>query len=250
MQLCPICGNEVKTGLLCQICGFDESRDVERFATLAPLEPKKMKPTAKQREAYILERKKAEYQNSGRMKQQAEALYEEGLKTYNLTQRADKFYLAAVLGYAPAQNRLGECFYYGQGVSQNDSRAVEWFWKAAGQINPEAQYNLANCFFHGHGVTKNNTEAARWYKTAAEQGHPRAQYMLARCFAYGWGVPQSHKTALCWYQRAAEQGEKFAQVALGDCYNNGIGVQRNPDLAEAWYQAARLSTSSKKHGGC
>lgn len=248
MRKCPVCGSGLTTGLLCQNCGFDESLNVEQYATLVRLGTGKMISTAKRRETYILEQNRAKFRNSYWRKKQAEALYEEGKRTYDLVQRADKFYQAAAMGYAPAQNSLGECYHYGQGVSPNESKAVEWFWKAAGQAETEAQFNLANCFFYGHGVAQNYTEAARWYQMAAEQGQPHAQYMLARCFAYGWGVPQSHETALIWYQKAAKQGEKYAQVALGDCYQNGIGVQQNSDLAELWYRAARVSTGKNKRG--
>ena len=49
-------------------------------------------------------------------------------------------------GFAPAQFILGMCYYYGDGIKQNDKKAFEWFDRAAKQGNIDAQQMLNNHF--------------------------------------------------------------------------------------------------------
>jgi len=53
--------------------------------------------------------------------------------------------------------------------------------KAANQGNADAQYQLGLCYFNGNGVRRNYTKAAVWFRMAAEQGHTHAQYQLWWC---------------------------------------------------------------------
>ena len=59
--------------------------------------------------------------------------------------------------------------------------AARWFRKAAEQGNVIAQFNLGELYFYGWGVDQNDTEAARWYRKAAEQGYELAVEALKRC---------------------------------------------------------------------
>ena len=45
----------------------------------------------------------------------------------------EKMLECAKRGYPPAQNEVGDCYYYGIGVSQDFSQALLWFEKAAQQ---------------------------------------------------------------------------------------------------------------------
>lgn len=121
---------------------------------------------------------------------------------------------AAGLGYAAAQNSLGECYRMGLGVDQDYSEAVKWYRKAAEQGNADAQNNLGLCYDNGFGVIQSETEAVKWYRKAANQGHVIAMCNLGTCYAQGNGVPQSEVEAVKWYEKAAEQGSTFAQALL------------------------------------
>jgi hypothetical protein len=90
------------------------------------------------------------------------------------------YYQSARQGYAPAQNRLGVCYYRGWGTPRNYAAAVVWYRKAAEQGNAVAQDNLGNCYFNGAGVPRNYTEAARWYSLSAAQGNQTAAAHLRR----------------------------------------------------------------------
>jgi len=145
---------------------------------------------------------------------------------------------AAEQGDATAQYNLGNCYYNGNGVPQNDSEAVNWFRKAAEQGHADAQYNLGYCYYDGKGVPQNDSEAVNWFRKAAEQGHAEAQYKLGDCYYYGEGITQNYSEAIKWYKKAAEQGDASAQYHLGDCYYYGDGVTQDQSEAIRWYKKA------------
>ena len=75
-------------------------------------------------------------------------------------------------GVADAQYNLGLMYYLGsQGVLQNDTEAVKWYRKAAGQGDANAQSNLGWMYTKGRGALQDDKEAVKWNTKAAEQGH-------------------------------------------------------------------------------
>ena len=105
----------------------------------------------------------------------------------------------AAKGLDVAQHNLGVCYYYGQGVGQNDSEAVSWFRKAAAQGYAASQYNLGLCYENGEGVKQSFADAVKWYRKSADQGNAKAQYNLGVCYYKGLGVAQSNSEAANWY---------------------------------------------------
>ncbi len=85
---------------------------------------------------------------------------------------------AAEQGDIDAQYELGNCYYNGNGVSEDKAEAVKWYYKAANRGYARAQYSLGNCYYNGYGVDKDEVEAIKWYRKAAEQGDFWAKYML------------------------------------------------------------------------
>ena len=59
---------------------------------------------------------------------------------------------AAEQGQARAQDNLGDCYYYGNGIEQDYQTAVEWYRKAAEQRYARAQYDLGYCYEQGQGI--------------------------------------------------------------------------------------------------
>ena len=141
-------------------------------------------------------------------------------------------------GHAEAQYNLGECYYFGRGVSKDYAEAVKWYRQAAEQGNAEAQIRLGDFYRDGQGVSQDSAEAVKWYRQAAEQGNAEAQIRLGDCYHDGQGVSQDSAEAVKWYRQAAEQGRADAQYMLGECYHYGQGVSQ--DFAEAvkWYRQA------------
>ena len=151
------------------------------------------------------------------------------------TKYNDALVKKAQSGDAKAQISLGECYYFGNGVSQDYTQAVYWFRKAAEQGYASAQNNLGWCYQKGNGVPKDYTQAVYWYRKAAEQGNATAQNNLAVCYHVGNG---DYTQAVYWYRKAADQGFAKAQYNLGLCYEYGKGVTKDVDQAIEWYRKA------------
>lgn len=133
---------------------------------------------------------------------------------------------------AEALYYLGLCFDDALGVSEDDKLAVEYYTKAAERGLAKAQNTLGYCWNFGEGVDEVNYEkAVEWYRKAAEQGFPKAQTNLGRCYIYGEGVPIDHRKAFELFRKAAEKGYPTAIYNLALCYCKGDGVAQ--DLNEA-----------------
>ena len=109
---------------------------------------------------------------------------------------AEWYQKAAEQGYAQAQNRLGECYFYGQGKPENKFAAVKWYEKAAEQGIANAQYSLGYCYEKGYGVTKDKEQAMQWYKKAADQGHESAKEAIDGMESGGLGSAVAASAAL------------------------------------------------------
>ena len=133
----------------------------------------------------------------------------------------------------------GMSYYEGNGVEQNDAKAVEYFRKAADQGHAEAQFRLGNCYANGTGVEKNEKTAAEYYRLAADQGNTQALYALGESYMTGRGVDQNDQAAVQCYQLAADEGLGEAQLALARCYESGQDVEAN--LLTAYRYAAMAS---------
>ena len=76
----------------------------------------------------------------------------------------------AFQGNAKAQFFLGNMYYKGIGVPQDDGAAYKWFKKAAEQGLTRAQNNVGTMYMRGLGVSRNNTRAFIWLHLTALQG--------------------------------------------------------------------------------
>lgn len=76
----------------------------------------------------------------------------------------------AFRGNAKAQFFLGNMYYKGIGVPQDDGAAYKWFKKSAEQGLTRAQNNLGTLYMRGLGVSRNNTRAFIWLHLTALQG--------------------------------------------------------------------------------
>ena len=102
--------------------------------------------------------------------------------------------------------------------------------------DPKAQFGLGVMHTFGQGVPKDDTRAMDWYRRAAERGHAGAQLFLGHGLESGNGAEQNLEAAFFWFLRAAEQGEARAQNNLGRLYETGRGTNRDLDIALYWYE--------------
>jgi TPR repeat protein len=49
-------------------------------------------------------------------------------------------------------------------------KAVYWYTKAAKQNHADAQNKLGDCYYQGRGVSENKIKAAYWHTKAMKQG--------------------------------------------------------------------------------
>jgi TPR repeat protein len=145
---------------------------------------------------------------------------------------------AADQGLARAQLGLANCYETGEGVEQNQSKAVKWFAKAAAQADAYAQIDLGLCYEAGNGVAQDHQRAFEWVRKAAYQDLGKAQCKLGDFYANGIGIAKDAAQAYAWYAKAANQGDPMGQFRLGNCYEKGEGVTKNPQQAVTWYLKA------------
>ena len=141
-------------------------------------------------------------------------------------------------GDAIAQERLGRCYYLGDGVARDYSEAVKWFRKSAEQGHAAGQVNLGLCYRKGEGVEKDDIEAMKWYLKAADQGSRTGQYNYGRGLLLGLGAAVDEAEGVKWLTKSAEKGYPDAQYLLGKCYMDGTGVTKNYDTALKWFEKA------------
>ena len=116
--------------------------------------------------------------------------------------------------YAPAEHRLGMCYYFGEGTIPNKNEALKWFTKAANNNIAEAQYYLGLYYYQGECVDQNYESAVEWFTKAAEPGEDKAQFYLGECYRYGLGVTPDESVSQSWYTKAAEAGNDTAKDML------------------------------------
>lgn len=120
----------------------------------------------------------------------------------------------AVQGSVQAQAIIGTMYFLGQGVAQDDRKAVYWLKKAAEQGDAGAQANLGTMFFLGRGVETDLSAAVEWSRKAAMQDDPKAQHNLGIAYARGSGVKKDLIEAVKWFHISAVGGYEEARIGI------------------------------------
>lgn len=81
-------------------------------------------------------------------------------------------------GVVAAETTLGEMFYYGHGVPQNDKTAFKLISAAAQSGDPVAEELLGHLYLNGRGVESDQKKVLFYWHAAAEAGNPDAQFRL------------------------------------------------------------------------
>jgi uncharacterized protein len=117
-----------------------------------------------------------------------------------------------------AQLRLGDLYFHGKGVIEDENMAIYWWKKSAASGNAEAMYQIAHAYLFGNTAAKSvadpDREAATWYFQAASAGHAEAAYTLGLLFIAGKGVVEDRNEAMRWFRIAAGKGHVEARKAL------------------------------------
>jgi len=144
----------------------------------------------------------------------------------------------ASAGDSTAQLHLGLALASGNGVPQDESKALVWFRRAAEQGNADAEYALGEMLLMGRGATADASEAFQWMKRAALHNQGYAQANLGVLYLDGTGTRADVANALYWLEKAAAQNVAAGQFGLGSLYANGRGVTKDLAKAKYWYSLA------------
>jgi TPR repeat protein len=164
---------------------------------------------------------------------------------------------AAGKGHALAQWKLGRMYAEGDGVTQDDYKAFEYFRSVANRHaddnpnTPQARF-VANAFvalgqYYLDGIPntpiKRDPERARemFNYAASYFRDPDAQYYLARLYLDGVGAPHDPRQAARWFILAAHKGQCRAQAMLGAMLIAGDHVPRQAARGLMWLTLAKDS---------
>lgn len=117
-------------------------------------------------------------------------------------------------GDVGAMIELAKAYEAGRETPVNDSKAVEWYQKAADHGNAEAQNTIGVKYRMGEGVPKDPATAAQWYEKSARNGYPDAMFNLGAAYYNGDGVAIDDARSLAWFLIAAEFGSPRAPEAV------------------------------------
>ena len=120
-------------------------------------------------------------------------------------------------------------------TQQDYVNAVEWVQKAGAFEN---MWELVRRYYHFNSPTQDCSKAVEWYQKAAERGHIDSMSELGDCYYYGRGVMQDYSKAVEWYYKAAKDNDAVAMYNLGVCYQNAYGVPKDLKKAKYWYRKA------------
>jgi TPR repeat protein len=181
----------------------------------------------------------------------------------------------AAIGDARSETDLGEMYFFGLGVPQDQDHAFElqyaavaqnygkaednlgnmyanhfifdkafiWFTKSAGHGDPAGEADLANAYTKGLGTTPDQAKALHWALLSAEQGNAFGENLTGFMYDYGLGTTRNTHAAMHYFQLAASQNLGLAQQNIGLAYQNGDGVPVDYAKARYWFKKAEL-------GGC
>ena len=186
-----------------------------------------------------------------------ESLYNEIVKNHD----AEAFALiqkAAANNNPDALKWLGDCYFYGQGVTEDKPEAVKCYIKSSEMGNGPAQFELGRCYYTGEGVERDTIKAEKWmhksmmnecpgarelwikydgenrfvktFHEATVLNDARAQYYLGMEYIYGRFVEKDEAKGLQYLYQSAENSGELAPYHLAYFYFKGMYVEK--DIAE------------------
>lgn len=178
-------------------------------------------------------------------------MYRDGIGTELDVQKAATYFEWAFQGFLALekkshddklQYRLGQMFYSGTGTKKEETKAIEFWQKAARLGNANAQYSLASHWLKtGTGDLQ---QALEWIQKAAEGENTAAMYSLGKLYLEGEVVPPDINRAIELFEKAAMKGHDYAAYRLGRLYLSGEQIEKNVEQAMEWLgQAAGANNS-------
>lgn len=173
--------------------------------------------------------------------------YGEGVAEDNF-KALEYFEKAYKYGSGEAANMIGIMYKEGYGVSVDNESEFTWMKRAADLGSVYGQGNLANCYYEGRGTEQDYFLARQWYTKAANGGNDYAATEIGKMEMDN----NNYEEAVKWFRKAAENGYADAQNRLGVRYSKGEGVIQDEEEALIWFVKAAEQGHSKAQSniGC
>ena len=116
-------------------------------------------------------------------------------------------------------------------------RAMALLLPLAEAAEPEAQFLVGQMHDFGQGVVQDDSTALTWYFTAARMGHGGAQFGVARMLDSGEGLLQRFVDSYAWASIAADQGVPGAAAhrdLIGSILSARELVRAKEDAIQFW----------------
>ncbi len=143
----------------------------------------------------------------------------------------------AASGDPVAMRTLAGMYDHGTGVSEDPTKAVEWYRKAAPN-DAESRFQLSRMYDIGRGTPRDGKASVSALRDAAAMGHRQAILTLAYRLENGAGMERDYNEAALWYRRGADAGATTAMLKLGDWARRGRGMTRDDAAAVGWFRKA------------
>ena len=150
---------------------------------------------------------------------------------------------AAENGSPTAQFELGKLYFSENDlIPQNDDEAFKWFVRSLNSGYPYAKRYIAYCYLYGDGVTQDEAKAISLLKEAAEEGDPDSMELLGRCYRNGIGVEENDEEGFYWLESASEVEDyelsSKAAYELGCYYYFGEVTKEDEEAALPYLDSA------------
>lgn len=127
-------------------------------------------------------------------------------------------------------------------------------WEELAEIgNTTALVNLSNLFQQGQGVTEDQKKAMEYVARAAELGDARAQYELGIAYEKGSVVGRDIGRAAHWLKKSAEQDYADGQFAYGvmlaTAHGKGLDKATGEERSEALAWLAKAKANGNVEAG-
>lgn len=111
--------------------------------------------------------------------------------------------------------------YFDQTLKTQEKFFNDISWAARGG-SEEDQFRIGEKYYWGEGIERNYREAIKWYTMAAERGHKKSQYKLATMYERGDGVYPNYEEAHFWYGISGDWDDEIARRHLTEQQINAI----------------------------
>ena len=136
---------------------------------------------------------------------------------------------------------LGYVLLEGEGVEQDEEKALKWLRKGSNMNDGYSQYLLGNLYVYGRaGLEEDYDEALKLYRKAIEKGETGPLNQLCRMYCLGLGVEVDDDEAIKWGMKAVKEGDTGVYYFLGLAYEH----KKKYMEALSWYKKGAYEMDS------